>query len=260
MQDVLVYEAEVAKVFFLVMVRISGMIGTAPILGSNNFPLVGKIGLTAFTAMLVTPSVAALKQTLPTDMLSYGLMACGEVMIGMIIGSIMTLLFGAIQVGGQILDMQSGFGMMNVFNPALETQFPIFGFFLFILAVLFLLITNGHHMMLRAIVSTFDRIPLGGFVVRPRLLWEVSQFGRAVFYDGLMIAAPVGAALLLTYLVMGLIGRVIPQVQLFVVGFPLTIGVSLLVVAFSLQVYLYLLEGMFQQMFKNVEMVIRGMA
>lgn len=260
MHDVLVYEVGVAKVFFLVMVRISGLMITAPILGSRNFPNSGKIGLTVFTALLVTPSVLALKQPLPDDMLSYGIMACGEIAIGMIIGTIITMAFGAIQVGGQLLDMQSGFGMMNVFNPALETQFPIFGFFLFILAVLFLLLLNGHHMMLRAIVSTFDRIPLGGFVLNPRLLWEVSQFGQTVFYDGLMIAAPVGSALLLAYVVMGLIGRVVPQIQLFVVGFPLTIAASLLVVAFSLQVYMYVLEGMFQQMFENVEMVIRGMS
>ena len=260
MQGILVFEVEVVKVFLLVMLRIGGMIATAPILGSNSFPVVGKIGLTALTAALVTPSIAALHQGIPSDGLSFALMGACELAVGMVIGSIMTLVFGAIQIGGQILDMQSGFGMMNVFNPAMETQFPIFGFFLFILAVLFLLLTNGHHLMLRAVISTFDRIPLGGIVLRPRLMWEVSQFGRAMFCDGLMIAAPVGGALLLAYIVMGLIGRVIPQIQLFVVGFPLTIALSLLVVALSLHVYIYVLDGMFRRMFEDVATVISGMA
>src|SRR5208283_2123199 len=133
------------------------------------------------------------------DAVAFALMAGGELAIGMMIGFVMTIVFGAIQVAGQILDMQSGFGMMNVFNPALETQFPIFGFLLFIIAMLFLMVTNMHHLMLRAIVSTFARIPLGGFVARPALLWQASQWGREMFLDGLIIATPVAAALMVAY-------------------------------------------------------------
>jgi flagellar biosynthetic protein FliR len=171
----------------------------------------------------------------------------------------MTLVFGAIQVGGQMMDMQTGFGMMNVFNPALETQFPIFGFFLFIIAVLVLLATNGHHLMLRALVSTFEKVPLGGLTVRDGLLRQVSLWGSVMFYDGLMIAAPVGAAMLVAYLVMGLLGRVVPQIQLFAVGFPVTIALGLFITALSLDLYVRLLDGMFHDMFRNVSDMIKGM-
>ena len=171
----------------------------------------------------------------------------------------MTIIFASLQIAGQIIDMQAGFGLVNVFNPALETQFPIYGFFLFILAVLFLLVTNGHHLMLRALASTFDRIPLGGFVLRPELLREVSRWGAAMFYDGLIIAAPVAAALLVAYVVMGLAGRVVPQIQLFVVGFPLTIALSLFIMAVSIGIYLQVLDGMFTKMFRNVASMVNGM-
>ena len=119
---------------------------------------------TAENTMLITPSVAALGETLPSEAVPFAMLAAGEVVIGLMMGFVMTLAFGAIQVAGQIMDMQTGFGMMNVFNPALETQFPIFGFFFFIVAVLFLLVTYGHHTMIRALVVTYERIPLGGFV------------------------------------------------------------------------------------------------
>ena len=132
--------------------------------------------------------VAVQGAPLPGEPLAFALTGAGEVLTGMILGFVLTLLFAAIQVAGQMLDMQSGFGMINVFNPALETQFPVFGFFLFIVAVLFLFATNGHHVMIRGLVSTFDRIPVGGFVARPRLLWEISHWGRGMFSDGLLIA------------------------------------------------------------------------
>ena len=259
MEGVVVYEVEVFKVFLLVMSRVGGLVFTAPVLGSRNFPVIAKIGLIGLTALLVTPGIGALKQTLPSDALEFALMGASEMLIGMMMGFVMTLVFGAIQVGGQIMDMQTGFGMMNVFNPALETQFPIFGFFLFIIAVLVLLATNGHHLMLRALVSTFEKIPLGGLTVRDGLLRQVSLWGSAMFYDGLMIAAPVGAAMLVAYLVMGLLGRVVPQIQLFAVGFPVTIALGLFITALSLDLYVRLLDGMFHDMFRNVSDMIKGM-
>lgn len=259
MPDFMVFEAEILKVFALIMARISGLVVAAPVLGSRNFPIVAKVGLTALTAMLLTPTIAALHETLPSDGLEFSLLAIGEVIIGLLMGFVMTIIFASLQIAGQIIDMQAGFGLVNVFNPALETQFPIYGFFLFILAVLFLLVTNGHHLMLRALASTFDRIPLGGFVLRPELLREVSRWGAAMFYDGLIIAAPVAAALLVAYVVMGLAGRVVPQIQLFVVGFPLTIALSLFIMAVSIGIYLQVLDGMFTKMFRNVASMVNGM-
>lgn len=259
MEPFAVFEVEVFKVFVLVMIRISGFIVTAPVLGSRNFPIIAKISLTALLAAIITPTILSLGITLPSEPMALAVLGIGELMIGLMIGFVMTLVFAAIQVGGQIMDMQSGFSMINVFNPAMETQVPVFGFFLFILAVMFLLVTNTHHIMIRALVSTFERIPLGGFVARPELFWEVSRWGRVMFYDGLLIAAPVAAALFVAYAAMGLIGRLVPQIQLFVVGFPLTIAVGLFVMALSVQMYLMVLEGMFDEMFHGVDSMIRAM-
>jgi len=148
---------------------------------------------------------------------------------------------------------------VNVFNPALETQFPIFGFMLFILAILYLITSYGHHMMIRALASTFDRIPVGGFAPDTSVMGQVSAWGAVMFYDALLIAAPVAGAMLLAYVTLGLMGRVVPQIHLFVVGFPLTIALSLLVVAFTIGLYLQLLDGMFTDMFRNIDRMIGGL-
>ena len=255
-----VLEVELFKLFVLVLLRFSGLIVSAPILASRNFPVMAKIGLAALSAMLVVPTLAPLEEALPAQPMGFVLMASGEVLIGLMIGFVMTLVFATVQVAGQIVDMLSGFALMNVFNPALETQVPIFGFFLFVLAALYLLVVNGHHLMLLALVHTFDVIPLGGFAIHPELLREVSTWGRDMFYDGLLIAAPAAGALMLAYLSMGILGRVVPQIHLFVVGFPVTIAVGLLTVALGLSIYIELLSGMFVRMFENVDTLIEGMA
>ncbi len=256
----LILEVEMFKVFALVMVRVGGLMVSAPVLGSRSFPRIGKIGLTCLIAMILTPSVMEVTSTLPTGYVEFAFLSIGELMIGLMMGFVMTLVFAAIQVGGQIMDMQTGFGMMNVFNPAMETQFPIFGFFYFILAILFLLAKDLHHVMIRALVSTFDKIPLGGFVFRPELFFEVGTWGSAMFYDGLLIAAPVAGAMMLTYISMGLMGRVVPQIHLFVIGFPITIAIGITVVAFASLFYLEYLDTMFYHMFQNVKVLINGMA
>ena len=113
--------------------------------------------------------------------------------------------------------------------------------------------------MIRALVATYEHVPVGGFVVRPELMYEVATWGQAMFVDGLMIAAPIAAAMFLAYATMGMIGRVVPQIHLFVVGFPLTIATGLFLTAFILGVYVRLLDGMFGRVFHNVETLIRGM-
>jgi flagellar biosynthetic protein FliR len=252
-------EIEILKLFLLVMIRVSGLVVTAPILSSNNFPVLGKVGLAGITAYLLTPTLPALDTPLPAEALPFALTAAGELLIGMTIGLVMQLVFAAIQVAGQVMDMQSGLGLINVFNPALETQFPLFGFLFFILATLFLLVTYGHHMIIRALASTFDRIPIGGFAPETPILAQFAAWGGLMFHDAVLLAAPVAAAMMLAYVTMGLMGRVIPQINLFVVGFPLTIALSLLVVGLSIGYYLDLLDSLFTDMFRNVDRLIGGL-
>jgi flagellar biosynthesis protein FliR len=252
-------ELEIFKLFLLVLIRFSGLMVAAPMLGSSNVPLAAKVGFAFFGAMLITPTLPMLEVGLPDANIAFALLAVGEFLIGLLVGFVVGMVFSAVQVGGQIMDMQSGFGMMNVFNPALETQSSIFGFFLFILAVLYMVVMNLHHVMIRGFVHTFEVIPIGGFAAKPDLLWEMTRWGQAMFVDGLIIAAPVAAAMMLAYVTMGLLGRVVPQIQLFVVGFPVTIATGLIVTALSISIYLHVLGGVFERTFVRLDTLIQGM-
>lgn len=227
--------------------------------GYYNFPARAKIGLAVLLAALLTPTLGRLQEPLPDDYLVLGVMAGAELSIGLLMGFVMTLVFAAIQVAGEIMDMLSGFSLMNVFNPALETQVPIFGFFLYIVAALYLLAVDGHHLMIRGLARTFSTLPLGQVALRPELLGQAARWGSLMFVDGLLIAAPVAGALLLAYVTMGLMGRVVPQIHLFAVGFPFTIALALLMTALFIGVYADILSGMFHRMFQGVSILTQGM-
>lgn len=254
-----ILEIEVFKIFALVLVRCSGLLVAAPVLGSRNFPMTAKAGLAALLAFLITPLVPVLPGPLPSDALLFAAAALGELVIGLALGFVMTILFAAIQLAGQMIDMLSGFGLVNVFNPALETQVPIYGFFLFILAVLLLLATDGHHMMLEQLRYTFEVAPPGQFNIGRETLWLSAQWGRDLFIQGLLIGAPMAGALFLTYVIMGLLGRIVPQIQLFVVGFPVTVAMSLLIGALGVQLYLNLLDSLFDRMWRDAAIFIQGL-
>jgi len=256
---VVIAEIEILKLFLLVFARFGGLMVSAPILGSANFPATAKIGLAGLTALIITPTLPALPEALPADAMPFALIAAEEFLIGLLLGFVMGLVFAAVQLGGQIMDMQTGFGMMNVFNPAMETQFPIFGFLLFILGVMYMLVIQGHHMMIRALIATYEHAPIGGLPTDPDLYLRLASMGSMIFVDGIMLAAPVATAMLLAYLTMGLLGRVVPQIQLFVVGFPVTIATGLIVIGFSIGMYIEVLDGMFYRSFRDIESLIRAM-
>jgi flagellar biosynthetic protein FliR len=242
-------EIAVVQLYVLVLARFAGLVVSAPVLGSSNFPMQAKVGLAAAMALVLTPVLMDSAPALPESPLAFALMGAGEFLIGLLVGFALTLMFNAIQVAGQIIDLQTGFGMMNVFNPALDTQFPIFGFFLFIMATIYLIILDGHHLIIYGLVSTYESVPVGEFMVRESVL----------FVDGLIIAAPLAAAMLLAYVSMGLLGRVVPQIHLFVVGFPLTIGVGLLLMSLIMGVYTRTLDGLFGRMFHAVDNLIQAL-
>lgn len=254
-------ELMIVETFLFVLFRFSGLMVTAPVLGSSNVPAMAKVGIAGLAALIVTPLLPSPALPLADDTLAFTFIALQELLIGMIIGFVMTLLFAAIQMAGEIMDMLAGFSMVNVFNASLETQVPVLGFFYYLLAMLYFLVMNGHHTMLLALVSSFDKIPIGGLDLRPeRLVDQLVRWGSAIFVDGFLIAAPVAGALLLAYITMGLLGRVVPQIHLFVVGFPITISIALGMVALSISVYLAVLGGMFERMFRNVETLIGQMS
>ncbi len=255
-----IFEVDVFLFFILVLMRVVGLLVSMPILGSRNVPMMVKAGLAGLIAIILVSALSPLPQGIPRSLGSFLVVGAYELLIGIGIGFIVSLMFSAVQIAGEIMDLQSGFGMMNIFNPAMETQFPIFGFYLFILWGMFFLFMNGHLVVIQILGESYRTLPIGltGFINKD-LGWEMTKLGQIMFVYGVRLAGPVVVTMILTYAVMGVLGRAIPQIHLLVIGFPVTIGLGMIVVGISLGVYIGVFEDMAREMVQEVQLFIRGL-
>ena len=247
------------KLFALILMRITAFMLMVPVLGSRMIHPVVKVSLSILLALLLTPLVKPPSAPLPDNPLRLGLLAGGEIMVGLVCGFILFLIFMGVQLAGQIVDMQMGFGVANVIHPGLGTQVPLIGFFNFLMATLFFMLLDGHLRIIELVAFSFEKVPVGGIRYdAPVFAMLVRNFGD-MFTMAIRVAAPALAALMLTMASLGIIGRVVPQINLLIVGFPLTIAVGLVMVAASINVFFVLLQGEFDRMWRDVVSVLNHM-
>jgi flagellar biosynthetic protein FliR len=246
------------QIFLLVFIRIAAVFMTAPIISSSNVPAMVKIGLAFLVAFIIYPVLPHDIQ-LPREVLSYGLIAINQVMLGVILGYASYLIFTAIQLSGQIIDLQMGFGIVNVMDPMSNTQVSVIGQFEFILGVLIFLSINGHHMLFQAMVDSFRIVPLLNVGITEATANKLADLFFNVFVIAFKIAGPATLALLLTNVTLGFIARSIPQMNVFMVGLPLNIIVGLVAVMMSLPILENLLSTLLTGMWTDIYYLLQSM-
>jgi Flagellar biosynthesis pathway, component FliR len=171
-----------------------------------------------------------------------------EITIGLAVAYSARLLFTAVQIAGTIVDFQMGFGVVNVFDPQTETQVSVTAQFQNIITILMFLALDAHHIIIGAIVESF-------FLINPSQI-NFSTFTpeiilllfKATFVTAVKIAAPIMAILFFISVGLGLVARTVPQMNVFIVGFPLQIGVGLLMVGLSMSFFSIVVQGQIEQL------------
>ena len=179
--------------------------------------------------------------------LSVGLMS--ELLIGLVLGFATRLLMATVEVAGSIMGFQLGFGVAVQLDPVTQVETPVLASFLVIVASLLYFVADGHHILLLALGTSFSLIPPLHAVAHPPLLVDATTLMQQAFNLGLKLALPIIVVTFLTYLVLGIIGRVMPQMNVLFTGFPLTIGLGLLVLGFGLPLF----AAIFQQTILGLE-------
>jgi flagellar biosynthesis protein FliR len=231
-------------VFLLVLLRVSALLVVAPIFGHRNWQARSKVGLAFLVSIVLFPVVAEQPLDLPVGVFAYGALMVREVLMGVILGFTVLLLFVGIQFAGQLAGLQMGFGIVNVIDPQSANQISIIGQFLNILAILLLLTLNGHHMILSGLATSFETIPLGGVEFHDGLMLKLMAVTTEVFVIAIKIAAPVLIALFLVTASMGVLARTVPQMNVFMVGFPVQIAVGMGALVAALPLFSMLVERM----------------
>jgi flagellar biosynthetic protein FliR len=203
----------------LVFARVTGLVISAPILGMQEAPLRIR-GLFAIAlALLVLPSQFATPIASPNTLVDASVTIGEEALIGLALGLGLTVLLGGIQVAGQLIGQMSGMSLAEVFNPTFEDNVPFFSQLLFLIAVAVFLAIGGHRQIVSALLDTFVAIPLATGGMADSIAQTMTTLVAESFTLGVRAAAPVVTAVLLATVVMGLLSRTLPQLNLMVLGF-----------------------------------------
>lgn len=238
--------------FLLIFARVTGICSSAPLFGSRNVLVVAKAGLALTVTYILFPMVYNSQTAIPSGFVAYILTVAGEFLIGLILGFASSLVFSAVQMAGQLLDMQIGFGVINVFDPQSGQQLPLVGNFKYILAMMVFLATNGHHLLLSALFSSFKMIPVTGASFATAMTGVIVDMVGDTFVIALKISMPVLVALFLTDIALGILARTMPQMNIFIVGIPGKIIIGLFILSLSIPFYVLFLEVAFNGMFKDI--------
>lgn len=232
--------------FLLIFVRMTGLFIVAPIFGRRNIPAYLKIGFSFFTAIILVNTINIPSPDSYASLMQLAFIIAKEFIAGITIGFVAYMVFTAIYVAGEIIDMQIGFGIVNVMDPISNIQVPITSNLYFVLAMLVYLAVNGHHALIKALFDSYTIVPLGSAVFNASLADNLMGLFGSIFSIGFKIAAPVVAAVLITDIALGTISRMVTQLNIFVIGMPLKIVVGLVVIMVTIPMFIYVLEGLFR--------------
>lgn len=213
--------------------RVLAVFSVAPVFSSRAFPLRAKIGLAFFIALAVQASLPTAPLVGVNDKDAAGV-AVEQVLVGVSIGFAVRLIFAAMELAGEVVGFQMGLNFAAFFDPTINSQSSAMGRFFSQMSLLLFVVTNAHLLVIGAFVSSFRSFPVGEPLLLTLSQMRLYQLGADIFASGFWIALPVVGMLLFTNLALGVISRVAPQMNIFAVGFPVTLAVGILGVALTL--------------------------
>lgn len=218
---------------FLVLVsRIGGLLAALPVLSGRAVPLKVKVVLVLALGVLLAPLVRL--PVVPYDPIALAAGLVSEMAIGLAIGLAVRLFFSALELAGEILGVQMGFGVVQLFDPSTADHTSIIGQYFTLLATLVFLSLNGHLLLVATILSSYESIPPFGASLPGTVGDDILRLSQNMFVVGLKLAAPVLVVILLINILLALLGRAVSQINVFVLSFPVTIAGGLAVIALSI--------------------------
>ena len=227
------------------LTRILAMIASSPILGNKQIPARVKLGLSVLITIIVTPTIGEMPPVAvgsPQGLL----IMIKQVIIGVAMGFTMRLIFTAVEMAGELAGLQMGLGFASFYDPVNAAQTPIVAQWLGMVAALAFLAINGHLHMLSALAESFKMLPIGG-MIPSQGFYDVARWGGSIFAYALQISLPILAALLITNIALGILTRAAPQLNLFAIGFPITLAIGFLVLMLSMPHFIPMLDRLTQE-------------
>jgi flagellar biosynthetic protein FliR len=237
--------------FLFIVSRVSGIMFTAPVFGSSVVDVRLRMFFSFILGYILYPFVNEVVIA-DVDILLWFLLIIKEILIGIAMGLMGQFIFAGVQFGGQLIGFQMGFAVVDIIDPSSNIQASIIAQFQNILMILIFLSINGHLLLINTIAKSFEMVHLATFVFPVGSFFYIVELFSKIFFIAIKIVAPVFVTLLITNIVMGIIGRLVPQINLLIVGFPLQIAIGLVMLMLSLQFFYVVFEKVVQNFFENI--------
>lgn len=247
--------------FLLILVRVSCFIFVAPFYSMNNTPTQMKIGLSFFLAMLLyqvlTPTATLVEYDTVTE---YAVIVIKEALTGLLFGYASNICNSIIHLAGSIIDMEVGFSMVSLMDPATREFTSVSGVFYQYMLMLLLIVTGMYQYILKAFAQTYTLIPVNGMVLQTEeMVQNMVRFMGDSIIIGFRICLPVFAVMLLLNSVLGILAKVAPQINMFAVGLQLKVLVGMSVMFFTISMMPGAADFIFTEMKKMMVSFVEGM-
>ncbi len=256
MEEITLSNAQIIS-FLLVFFRISAVLFTAPFFGARNLPFQVRALLSFTIAIVITSAILPYKGVMSlstplNNVWEYFLASAREIILGISIGFMAQLIFMGIQFAGQLIGNDIGFGMMNIFDPSTHSTVTITAELNTVIASLIFIVTYSHHYVLMGLARSFDMIPIAEWYPDTAFIKHLNTVFSGIFSTGFRIALPVMGAVFLSKIALAMIARTMPQMNVFIIGFPIQISLGLLVMAVTLPLFVRYTRLLFTVMRDNI--------
>lgn len=245
------------QIFLICLSRVAGFVGAVPVLLSNQTPPLVKAGLVVMVSLVLFPVMAPTVGDVSFTPATLLLVMVSEVLLGSMIGLIARMIFTAVEYGGTVIGYQMGFAAANIFDPQSERQLALISQFQNVFAILIFLAIDGHHIFFEIAVKSYTLLPPGHFNVSGQAIPYLLTLSSRIFYLGIQFSAPILAVLLLSGLILGILARVFPQLNVFLLSFPLNIAISFTVIGLTLPLVTMLLRREFDDLGARIITVLK---
>jgi flagellar biosynthetic protein FliR len=240
------------QTFLVCSARVAGFIGAIPVYFSNQTPARIKVALIFAISLVLFPVLSLDLPAVSFSPLSFLLLTINETILGLLLGLMSRLIFTAIEFGGTVIGYQMGFAAANVFDPQHGNQVSLISQFQNVFAILIFLALDVHHLFIKIAARSYQLLPPGNLNLSDEAVPFLMELSSRMFELGLQFSIPVLVVLLLSGLILGILARVFPQLNVFLLSFPLNIGIAFIVIALTLNMVTGLLRREFDALGERI--------
>jgi flagellar biosynthesis protein FliR len=244
--------------FFMVFTRIAAIFLVIPFFHSARIPNLMKLMISLTFTIIVFPIVKTEIDIMALTYFEIFYKIAAELFIGISIGFIIAAVFSAIQGAGRLIDVMGGFGFSSVLDPINNSNTTVTSDFYTVIATTLFFTIGGHRTLIEGIAQSYSLVPLGTFTVNSAMIQILSRSFTGILLMALKIAAPLMAVLFLTEVVLALLSRALPSMNIFVIGFPIKIAVTVLITGFTLINTVPYFEVLFKDSFINIDYFLKA--